>query len=587
MEVNRANFAAVVDEFCELAQSCDFFAFDEEMTGINIAGVEENPLASLQDRYHAKKLVAERYSIIQIGICLFHRSEENPLHYIARPFNFFLFPTSIEESGFSPQSNSSRSDVVLSSSAIAFLRKHNMDFQRWVYQGVPFCNEPIECLIRKQYEDAESLRTSGPKFQKDFLTTNDSLWLESSMAAAKRFSEASDGPSELMMIPNKNRAAQNLFRHEVERNFANLLVAFRRRGQAKDVVLQRVTSEERKRKESTDKALREQDLLDKIGFRRAFRALVNCKKPCVGHNSLADILFLLSALDRPLPERVVDFRQRLRELFPVVFDTKFISSDISAFPAGRFSSTHLGGLYEAYHTSSESVRISLPLGFQAYNPKTLVSGQSNKQGRNHAAHEAGFDALMTGTVLIHLLKEANVTFEEASQRYGNKVSVFRSIYAFDGNASDCEYSLARGPVLVATHNISLTHSDVETLVGAACDPNESDVKDVLPPTSAFSIMALDASSTAVVPMFAEVTQEQVILLQKRLQIKAQSSSLTESVKFEIHRRPMSAIFDETATAKPPQPESNAAITPRLCGIFGVHPKEFLRSSVGKILRRGR
>ena len=45
-----------------------------------------------------------------------------------RPFNFYLFP------------EGRNTDVVLNADSIAFLKKHGMDFQKWIYQGVPFVN---------------------------------------------------------------------------------------------------------------------------------------------------------------------------------------------------------------------------------------------------------------------------------------------------------------------------------------------------------------------------------------------------------------------------------------------------------------
>lgn len=49
-------------------------------------------------------------------------------------------------------------------------------------------------------------------------------------------------------------------------------------------------------------ALRQRrQLLDTLGFRLIFTALVQSKKPCVGHNCFADLLFLMDTFDAPLP----------------------------------------------------------------------------------------------------------------------------------------------------------------------------------------------------------------------------------------------------------------------------------------------
>jgi hypothetical protein len=42
------------------------------------------------ERYAKMRSVAQTYAIIQIGLCLFHRSPDGS--YVARPFNYYIFP---------------------------------------------------------------------------------------------------------------------------------------------------------------------------------------------------------------------------------------------------------------------------------------------------------------------------------------------------------------------------------------------------------------------------------------------------------------------------------------------------------------
>ena len=94
------------------------------------------------------KSVAETYKIIQIGLCLFH--EETPAssdstappRFAARPYNFWLFP---EEGA-----------VNMEAAAIAFNKTHGMDFNKWIYEGIPYLtNEAHDALIQKFYGGAE------------------------------------------------------------------------------------------------------------------------------------------------------------------------------------------------------------------------------------------------------------------------------------------------------------------------------------------------------------------------------------------------------------------------------------------------
>ena len=53
---------------------------------------------------------------MQVGVCLF--SDDGDGGYHARPYNFFVFPAVGD-------------DVAMSASAISFLKKHGMDWNKW------------------------------------------------------------------------------------------------------------------------------------------------------------------------------------------------------------------------------------------------------------------------------------------------------------------------------------------------------------------------------------------------------------------------------------------------------------------------
>lgn len=527
MEVTRENFAAVVDEFCELAETCDFFAIDEEMTGINLPDVIETPIMSIEERYAIKKVVAERYNIIQVGVCLFHKVVRGPNEqntkpaYVARPFNFFLFPPSVEDVSGGSMATPLRSDVVLSSSAIAFLRRHGMDFQRWVYRGVPYCTERQEVFLRKQYAEFNELSSKAVVGN-----ANDEAWVAESMVKAEAFSGAVQAAAELTLPPTKSRAARDALKISVEKKFPNLLVAIRGRGAHRDTILQRVTPEEKKHKADADMALRERALLDNIGFRRAFLALSKSGKPCAGHNSFADILFLLAALDQPLPENLVMFKERLHVVLPMLFDTKVISSDYRFFPPSRFDSTHLGGLHDAF-SKNPLVDVRLPLGFQGYHEKTLI-----KLGNRGPAHEAGYDALMTGTVLLNLMEEAKLDMEGAKRAFGNKVALFRSLFLLDASVGKPSSTyLPKGPVVLVEHKKGTPTSELESCVnglerGTRIAGGENTRLDGSTTTAAslseewgLTFMTMNETSTAIAPMVRCIPDQQMEQVQLHLNTK--------------------------------------------------------------------
>lgn len=161
------------------------------MTGITLpSSVACKPRKdeTAQQRYQTHlKPVAERYSIVQLGICLFHQHPDydpinNPrspefivvcfesfslnagncrlilyyticsLHFVVknillfilfnffqRRYNFFMFPSGESYHGKSVPPPSR--EVVLNPSSIAFLNQHRMDFSTWMQAGIPYALE--------------------------------------------------------------------------------------------------------------------------------------------------------------------------------------------------------------------------------------------------------------------------------------------------------------------------------------------------------------------------------------------------------------------------------------------------------------
>lgn len=88
-------------------------------------------LYNMADRYQEYKEASERFLIIQFGLCTFTWDEPSG-RYIAKPFNFYIFPTST-----TGQVQSNRI-FMTQAQAFDFLTKQSFDFNKWVYQGIPY-----------------------------------------------------------------------------------------------------------------------------------------------------------------------------------------------------------------------------------------------------------------------------------------------------------------------------------------------------------------------------------------------------------------------------------------------------------------
>ena len=186
MEVTTANFEDGLARLEALLPTCKFIAFDEEMTGIMLdRSTAPNVGDSPEVRYKKMKRVTEEFSLMQVGLCLFHE-EESPVHtqeevcidgdaaenaasantrLVATPFNFYTFPDAKAGGRIVMFASTVRAPPTKMHSLpppaklwnmqrtyrrhrlfplrpadlqAAFHRENHMDFNKWINQGVPY-----------------------------------------------------------------------------------------------------------------------------------------------------------------------------------------------------------------------------------------------------------------------------------------------------------------------------------------------------------------------------------------------------------------------------------------------------------------
>jgi hypothetical protein len=74
-DVTKFNFIEQSNDFIQRLPNAAWIAIDEEMTGIMLPNTKRPVKGqSPTERYESLKKVSERYSIIQLGICLFEEA---------------------------------------------------------------------------------------------------------------------------------------------------------------------------------------------------------------------------------------------------------------------------------------------------------------------------------------------------------------------------------------------------------------------------------------------------------------------------------------------------------------------------------
>lgn len=78
--------------------------------------------------------------------------------------------------------------------------------------------------------------------------------------------------------------------------------------------------------ESDSKPELGQKIVDKE-FDKIKTKLKNKEHVIVGHNLFTDLVFLYKTFIGPLPKQVEDFQERIRSIFPIVIDTKYLATE--------------------------------------------------------------------------------------------------------------------------------------------------------------------------------------------------------------------------------------------------------------------
>ena len=166
-----------------------------------------------------------------------------------------------------------------------------------------------------------------------------------------------------------------------------------------------------------------------------FEALVASRKPIVLHNAYSDLMFLYHAFhDTPL-QSFAEFKAAIRTLFPVVYDTRTLSSlDVMSKYGnvrGRLDTTH--EMFSKVHLG-KSVNISLPIAF----------------GFDNGAHDAGYDAFTTGSLFLFTSKELEVS-KIPREKFQGVVPVYGSVFSISlDTAEDVIVHTQKTPILWAT-----------------------------------------------------------------------------------------------------------------------------------------
>ncbi|XP_015760232.1 PREDICTED: poly(A)-specific ribonuclease PARN-like domain-containing protein 1 [Acropora digitifera] len=385
VEVVQNNFEDLFPEIKSLIEKSAFVAFDTEFTGLHTTDASQPSLFDDPDtRYKKLKKTASQFLITQFGLTAFVQSQEDPNKYVAHAFNFFLYPHS-----FGPIDCRFLSQA----SSLEFLCQHNFDFNKFIYQGVPYLSNDQAALLFRYHENGD-LDTS---FQSQTLRMIDENVLDTCCVNLEEWLLSAQDGDEIELKPGSCQD-QYLFLEEIKRRFTGIRCHVS--NQFKVIVTKLPTINGCNATSCKNLITQEQEKVLKAmtGFSRVFQVLVSCKRPLVGHNILTDLMLTYEKFYKPLPESFKDFKLEISKLFPGIYDTKFLAFEIRRNPAitqcNFLDDTNLEKLHAAL--SSKDAQF-----FALFAPSIPLDEKCHRYNEK-LAHEAGYDSFLAGFVFLRM-----------------------------------------------------------------------------------------------------------------------------------------------------------------------------------------
>ena len=384
----------------------------------------------------------ERFLANQLGVSVWSWVGEGGAgRFEAKTYNFYAMPP--EEQDRAADSRFFLSDP----GSLHFLASNGFDFNKWIYGGIPFA--PLSERRAALAKMAERVNGGGDE---DGPTLNDDTqkWRDEKVAAVERWLAGEEGQEaapleldrmngfqrlvlyrELKAIQDRQRAlggeAGSLWWEKADEG----------RGNWCGLRLEPLSAAEVEARKEAQKVAAIARVHDRVGLSAVLELVRDAGLPVVGHNVSLDLLFVSSQFVGPLPDTWGEYQRRTRHWMPGgVFDTKLLCRSLpyDVFK-GQTSLEDIHSafvdegapVYKAVHAYLESLvhgpapkdspgggaegaeaaappaprevpwelpRIAHASGFDRY----VDVGSGGK------AHEAGYDAFMTGAAFCALLR---------------------------------------------------------------------------------------------------------------------------------------------------------------------------------------
>lgn len=376
MEITKENFAEQLDNIAKDLNKCSFVGFDAEFTALPTGDLFKYRLLDTNElRYEKLKTVVSKMIMTQIGLTMFQYDRELDT-YIASGYTFHLSPQVV---GDIDQS------FIFQASTLKFLRRHKFNFNKFIYEGLSYLSQAEEAKLRQHIKD----KTLVKKLISSLEIIEEKELQNYCSQIAKWLCLNENGT---IYLDVENPVLRYLVHNEIRSRFPNVLTTDSL-GNSKKVLVYRDKYVEGAN--SAPMAVIEDNLMNHLlGFSQIIALLKDSQKAIVGHNMFLDTVLLHNQFIGPLPNKYKTFKTNIHNMFPNIFDTKYISMEMSKKLSFDevWRSNALQDLYEFFaegkckklQNGVNFIRMSRPFDVkQTY-------------------HEAGWDSYCSGYCFIRL-----------------------------------------------------------------------------------------------------------------------------------------------------------------------------------------
>ena len=446
MIVTNENYKNVFNIFKDSCDSAKFVSFDCEMTGLNIDITTEPTKYDTQEyRYYKVKQCVEKFDLIQLGLTFFIEKKriingnEEEQYYLERSFTFYLFKNPQNKFyNFEKNKNLFFFESLAHPQSLRFLSQNNFDFNTLIAKGIPYTKLSYVDKIKNYLKEEKNVIKNCNYF---LSKENENNLIENIIKLAEfvlnaKIEKGQKKPS-LVLIFNKESTKKFFLGY----NFKNILLidnfniqnikgennvevkitksgddgAFNLNYKSLENFKNLIKNEPKmiyelkydpnnkyinlnknndlisswEDEDKTQENFISKQIEEELGFTNYIKYLSSKSLPLIGHNIYFDLMFIYDKFISDLPSDFYTFKTSLHKYFPIIYDTKAISSSEENYE----NKTNLELLYK---------------NIQKKKYDTYVKFEQDKEnGFNKELsdlHDAGYDSKITGECFVLMNK---------------------------------------------------------------------------------------------------------------------------------------------------------------------------------------